>query len=314
MKFGKEYDITELAEYIGARLIGNPAVKIGGINEIHKVDAGDITFVDYHKYYKKALGSEASAIIVDCEMECPEGKALLVSEDPFRDYNKLARKFRPHRPDAEIGKQKHYTTGESVQIAEDAVIMPGAYIGSNVTIGSGCIIYPNVVIHDFTEIGNNVTIHANTTIGGDAFYYKHRKNFHPPRYEKMHTIGKVIIEDYVEIGSNCTIDRGVSGITRIGWGTKIDNLVMIGHGVVIGRNCLIAAQSGVAGKTIIEDDVIIWAQVGISKSLRIGKGAIITAQSGVSKDLEGGKIYAGAPAIEARQAWKDIANVRRLRK
>lgn len=314
MKFDQPHRVTELAECLGARLMGNTALTITGINEIHKVDAGDITFVDYHKYYQKALGSAASAIIVDREMPCPEGKALLVSDDPFRDYNKLARRFRPANlpPDSRAFAGK-YHVGEQTVIANDAVIMPGAYIGNHVCIGSGCYIYPNVVIHDHTVIGDNVIIHANTTIGGDAFYYKHRKEWDPPRYEKMHTIGQVVIGDYVEIGSNCTIDRGVSGITRIGAGTKIDNLVMIGHGVVIGRNCLIAAQSGIAGKTVVEDNVIIWAQVGISKGLRIGEGAIVLAQSGVSKDLDGGKIYLGAPAIEARQAWRDIANVRSLR-
>jgi UDP-3-O-[3-hydroxymyristoyl] glucosamine N-acyltransferase len=313
MKFETGHDIEELADFLGARLVGNPHQLITGINEIHKVDPGDITFVDYHKYYQKALESPAAAIIIDVEMVCPEGKSMLISEDPFRDYNLLARRFRPLNITSEITKLKAFHNQGSQEIAEDVIIMPGAYIGRDVRIGKGSIIYPNVVLYDHTEIGEYVTIHANSTIGADAFYYKHRKEFDPPRYEKMHTIGRVVIEDHVEIGSGCTIDRGVSGTTRIGRGTKIDNLVMIGHGVVIGKNCLIAAQAGIAGKTVLEDDVIVWAQVGISKGLRIGKGCIILAQSGVSKDLEGGKVYLGAPAIEARQAWKDIANLRRLR-
>lgn len=314
MKFDQSHDIKELANYLGAKIIGNSDQQIVGINEIHKVDKGDITFVDYHKYYKKALNSAASAIIIDQEMECPEGKTLLLSEDPFRDYNKLANRFRPFDLNNEVTKIESYYVQNSAEIAEDVVIMPGAYIGHHVKIGSGSIIYPNVVINDHVTIGKNVTIHANTTIGGDAFYYKHRKEWNPPRYEKMHTIGRVIIEGYVEIGSNCTIDRGVSGITKIGEGTKIDNLCMIAHGVVIGKNCLLASQVGVAGKTIIEDDVILWAQVGVSKSLRLGKGSIVLAKSGLGKDTKPGKIYFGIPAIEARDAWRDIANLRSIRK
>ncbi len=314
MKFDQSHDIQEIASYLGAKIIGNPNQQIIGINEIHKVDIGDITFVDYHKYYKKALNSAASVIIIDQEMECPKGKTLLLSDDPFRDYNKLAIRFRPFDLSNEVTKIQSYHVQNTAQVANDVIIMPGAYIGNHVKIGSGSIIYPNVVINDHVTIGKNVIIHANTTIGGDAFYYKHRKDWQPPRYEKMHTIGSVIIEDYVEIGSNCTVDRGVSGITRIGEGTKIDNLCMIAHGVVIGKNCLFASQVGVAGKTVIEDDVILWAQVGVSKSLHLGKGSIVLAKSGLGKNTEPGKIYFGVPAIEARDAWRDIANLRSIRK
>lgn len=314
MKFDHPHDIQEIANYLGARIVGDSNRQLTGINEIHKVEAGDITFVDYHKYYKKALSSTATAVIIDQEMDCPPDKTLLVSDDPFRDYNKLAKRFRPFDLSAEVTKIQSYHVQNTAQIADNVIIMPGAYIGHHVKIGKGSVIYPNVVINDYVQIGANVIIHANTTIGGDAFYYKFRKDKEPFGYDKMHTIGRVIIEDNVEIGSNCTIDRGVSGITKIGAGTKLDNLVMIAHGVVIGKNCLLASQVGVAGKTIIEDDVILWAQVGVSKSLRLGKGSIVLAKSGVGKDTEPGKIYFGIPAIEARAAWKDIATLRALRK
>ncbi len=313
MKFEHPHDVTEIAQYLNARIVGESLNQITGINEIHKVDRGDITFVDFHKYYKKALTSAATVIIIDKEMDCPEGKTLLISEDPFRDYNKLAHRFRPRKLTIEAARVKNYFISETAKVAEDVVIMPGAYIGNEVSIGRGSVIYPNVVINDHTDIGCEVVIHANTTIGGDAFYYKYRKEMEPPQYEKMHTIGRVIIEGRVEIGSGCTIDRGVSGITRIGEGTKIDNQVMIGHGVVIGKNCLLAAQVGVAGKTILEDNVILWAQVGVSKSLRLGKGSIVLAKSGVGKDTEPGKMYFGIPAIEAKKAWRDIATLRGLR-
>jgi UDP-3-O-[3-hydroxymyristoyl] glucosamine N-acyltransferase len=315
MKFDQPHEIEEIAKYIGAKLlIGDLHQSITGINEIHKVEIGDITFVDYFKYYKKALNSKASAIIIDQEMDCPEGKTLIISDDPFRDYNALAKRFRPSNLREFSARYHSFYVSDTANIAPDVVIMPGAYIGNEVIIGAGTIIYPNVVINDHVSIGKNVIIQANTVIGGDAFYYKSRNHEKLPKYEKMHTIGKVLIEDDVEIGSGCTIDSGVSGVTIIGAGTKIDNLCMIAHGVVIGKNCLLASQVGIAGKTILEDEVILWAQVGISKALRLGKGSIVLAKSGVGKDTEPGKTYFGIPAIEAKDAWRDIATLRGIRK
>jgi len=180
-----------------------------------------------------------------------------------------------------------------------------------VKVGKNCIIHANVSICDHSVIGDNVIIQPNTVVGGDAYYFKFRnstENF----YDKLLSSGRTVIEDNVEIGSGCTIDRGVSGDTIIGKGTKLDNLVMVGHGVVIGKNCLISAQVGIAGKTIIEDEVIIWGQAGISKDLTIGKGAIISAKSGVSISLEGGKTYFGIPAEDARTKWREISILRQL--
>lgn len=313
MKFESAHDVQEIAHYLGAKLVGSTDVQVTGINEIHKVVDGDITFVDYHKYYKKALTSDAAAIIIDKEVDCPPGKALIISDDPFRDYNALARRFHPNPLPRNFVHSGNYHAAESAKIHPEALIMPGSYIGENVVIGKNCLIYPNVTIGRDTEIRDGAIIHSNCSIGGDAFYYKHRKDWDPPSYEKMHSIGRVVIEEGVEIGSGCTIARGVSSITRIGRGTKIDNLVMIGHGVEIGRYCLIAAQVGIAGKTILEDHVILWAQVGVSKGLRLGKGSIVLAKSGVGKDTEPGKIYFGIPAVEARNAWKDLATLRSLR-
>ena len=150
-------------------------------------------------------------------------------------------------------------------------IMPDAYIGNHVRIGKNCIIHPNVTILDHCIIGDNVIIQAGTVIGSDAFYYNKKTN-RDVHYKKMISCGRVIIEDCVEIGAGCTIDRGVSDDTVIGAGTKMDNMVHIGHDTVIGKNCLFAAQVGIAGATTIEDNVILWGQVGVSKTLTIGKG------------------------------------------
>jgi UDP-3-O-[3-hydroxymyristoyl] glucosamine N-acyltransferase len=170
------------------------------------------------------------------------------------------------------------------------------------------VLHPGVVVYDHCIIGDRVTIHAGTIIGADAFYYKRR----PTGYDKMVSCGRAIIEDDVEIGASCTIDKGVSGDTIIGQGTKFDNMVHIGHDTVIGRNCLFAAQVGVAGVVRIEDDVILWGQVGVQKDLVIGKGAVVLGQSGVPKSLKGGVTYFGSPVREAREKMKELAMIKRL--
>lgn len=299
MRITRPLTLLEVAKLIEARPIGNPDTLIEGLNEIHKVQKGDLTFVDFEKYYKRALSSPASVVLIDKEPEDSNQKALLVSDDPFRDYNRLVNFFKPFQPANNL-------ISPSAQIGKETHIQPGTFIGNNVQIGDNCLIHANVSICDDTIIGDNVIIHPNTAIGSDAFYVKKRANA-DVMYEKMLSCGRVIIEDDVEIGAGCTIDRGVSGDTIIGRGTKIDNQVHIGHGTVIGKNCLFAAQVGIAGKVNIGDNVIIWGQAGISKDLTIGSDTVILARSGVGKSLKGGITYFGSPAREARRVWKEMA-------
>jgi UDP-3-O-[3-hydroxymyristoyl] glucosamine N-acyltransferase len=199
---------------------------------------------------------------------------------------------------------------KSATIGEGTVIQPGAFIGNHVSIGKNCLIHSNVSIYDHCVIGNECVIHANSVIGGDAFYFK---KYPGSGYTKMHSCGNVIIHDRVEIGACCTIDRGVSGDTVIGEGSKLDNHIHVGHDTVIGKNCLFAAQVGIAGVTKIEDDVILWGQSGVNKDLIVGKGAVVYAQSGVLSSVEGGKTYFGTPAVEAREKMKEIVYVKRLK-
>lgn len=304
MRFEKPVPLTEIAELIEAQILGNGKRAATGINEIHKVEEGDLAFVDHPKYYQKCIHSAASFIIINSPAEFPPHKTLLLVPDPFEAYLKIVSRFRPFQPSSK-------PVSDTALIGEGTVIMPGAFIGHQVTIGKGCVIYPNVVIMDHCIIGDGVLIQAGTVIGSDAFYYNKKTN-REVHYKKMLSCGRVVIENDVEIGANCTIDRGVSSDTVIGAGTKMDNLVHIGHDTVVGKNCLFAAQVGIAGATTIKDNVILWGQVGVSKTLTIGAGAEVYAQSGVKDSIEGGKKYFGSPVQEAAAKMKEFVWVKRI--
>jgi len=301
MKFPNVYPLKEIAGIISSEYVGDDNYPVHGMNEIHVVEPGDIVFVDHPKYYDKALQSAATVILINKKVDCPEGKALLISDDPFRDFNTLTRHFRPFQ-------QANVSIAPTAKIGEGTVIQPNTFVGNNVTIGKNCLIHSNVAIYDNTIIGDNVIIHAGTVLGGDAFYYKKR----PEGFDQLLSGGRVVIKDNVGIGALCTIDKGVTGDTTIGEGTKIDNQVHIGHDTVIGKKCLIASQTGIAGCVIVEDEVTMWGQVGVTSAITIGYKAIIQAQSGVAKSLEGGKAYFGSPAEEAREKMKQLINVKRI--
>ncbi|NWJ49928.1 MAG: UDP-3-O-(3-hydroxymyristoyl)glucosamine N-acyltransferase [Bacteroidetes bacterium] len=301
MQLTPAQSLDQVAELIEAEYFGDPNFQISGLNEIHMVQAGDLTFVDHPKYYSKALHSNATTIIINKKVECPEGKALIFHDDPFAAYVSLVKKFRPFIPATAM-------VSESAEIGLGTIIQPGAFIGNHVKIGTNCLIHPNVTIYDHMVIGNNVIIQSGTIIGADAYYFQRK----PAGYRKFESCGRVILEDNVEIGANCCIDKGVSGDTIIGFGTKTDNHIQVGHDTYIGKHCLIGAHSAIAGVTRIEDDCILWGRVSINKDIVIGKGAVILATSGVDKTLEGGKVYFGTPAVEARRAWRELACVRQL--
>jgi UDP-3-O-[3-hydroxymyristoyl] glucosamine N-acyltransferase len=303
MKFKNPHSLQSIATLLNIEFVGNANFEILGINEIHVVEKGDIVFVDHPKYYEKALNSAATTILINKKVACPEGKALLISDDPFRDFNKITKYFNPFIASKE-------SISESATIGEGTVIQPNVFVGNNVKIGKNCVIHPNVTIYDQTIIGNNVTIHANTVLGADAFYYKKR----PEGYDKLISGGRVVLEDNVDIGASCTIDRGVSGDTTIKKGTKIDNQVHVGHDTIIGEKCLIASQTGIAGCVVIEDEVTIWGQVGTNSGITIGKGAIILGQTGVTKSVAGGKSYFGTPISESREKLKEMAEIKQFLK
>jgi UDP-3-O-[3-hydroxymyristoyl] glucosamine N-acyltransferase len=301
MKFNKTHTLKQIAEIINSKYVGTDDFPVLGMNEIHVVTPGDIVFVDHPKYYDKALQSAATIVLINKVVACPEGKALLISDDPFRDFNILTKYFRPFQ-------FANVAISDSAKIGEGTIIQPNCFIGHQVQIGKNCLIHSNVSIYDNTIIGDNVIIHAGTILGADAFYYKKREE----GFDQLLSGGRVVIENNVGIGALCTIDKGVTGDTTIGEGTKIDNQVHVGHDTIIGKKCLIASQTGIAGCVIIEDEVTLWGQVGTTSGITIGTKAVIMGQTGVTKSVEGGKSYFGTPIEESREKLKQLANIKRI--
>jgi len=301
MKFPKVYSLEEIATILNCEFVGDKNFPILGMNEIHVVESGDIVFVDHPKYYDKALQSAATIVLINKKVDCPVGKALLISDDPFRDFNTLTKHFKPFQ-------FSNVSIATSAEIGKDTVIQPNTFIGNHVIIGKNCLIHSNVSIYDHTIIGDNVIIHAGTILGADAFYYKKR----PDGFDQLFSGGRVVIQDNVGIGALCTIDKGVTGDTTIGEGTKIDNQVHVGHDTVIGKKCLIASQTGIAGCVIIEDEVTLWGQVGTTSGITIGEKAVVLGQTGVTKSIPGGKTYFGTPIEESREKLKQLANIKKI--
>jgi UDP-3-O-[3-hydroxymyristoyl] glucosamine N-acyltransferase len=296
-----ETTLKKVADLIGAQMIGDPDFPVTGINEIHMVEHGDLTFVDHPKYYNRALNSAATTILINKEVPCPEGKSLLIHDHPFDAFITLVTKFHPF-------EKANQLISPTAEIGDGTILQPGVFIGNHVKIGRDCLIHSNVSIYDHTVIGDNVIIHSNSVLGADAYYFQRR----PDGWKKLESCGRTVIGNNVEIGALCSIDSGVSGSTIISDGTKFDNHVQVGHDTYIGKNCLIGSHCAIAGVTRIEDDVILWARVAVNKDLVIGKKAVVLAISAVDKSLEGGKTYWGAPAGEVMTKWRELAALRQL--
>ncbi|MCF8411079.1 MAG: UDP-3-O-(3-hydroxymyristoyl)glucosamine N-acyltransferase [Crocinitomicaceae bacterium] len=299
MKLPRKYTLVEICKLIQCDYIGEPTHGITGLNEIHMVESGDIVFVDHPKYYEKALKSAATTIIIDKEVECPTGKALILSKSPFDDFNRLTRHFMPE-------SNPHESKNQTIH--PSSIIFPHVFIGSNVKIGENCKIMSGASIQDNCIIENNVIIGPNTVIGHYAFYYKKKVD----GYHRLHSCGGVHIKENVEVGALCTIDAGVSGMTTIGRGTKIDNQVHIGHDTQIGEHCLMASGVGIAGCVTIKNNVTLWGQVGCASNVVIENNVVVYAQSGIGKNLEEGKTYFGSPCGEAKEKFKELVALKKL--
>ena len=301
MRFNSPKYIEDIAAVLQRNFQGPAKHVVKGLSEINQAETGDLIFVDHPKYYNKALASKANTIIINEQIERPDGKALILSEKPFEDYNSLCKIFFPK---ITIG------SNENQKISSSAIIAENVSLGNNIKIGAHTRILPGAVIMDNVDIKDHVIIGPNAVIGHNAFYYNTKNSKHT----LMNTIGGVKIESHVEIGAASTIDAGVSSNTIIGEGTKIDNLVQIGHDTVIGMNCIIASGTGIAGCVTIKNNVSIWGQVGCASKVTINDNVIVLAQSGISKDLEEGKTYFGTPCVEAKQKFRELAALRNLPK
>jgi len=304
MKFTNKLTVSQIIEIMNSEVTvtGDLNNLFSGINEIHSVEPGDISFVDHPKYYDKVLNSKAIAVIINKNVDPPNGKTLFICDDPLICFLKIVQHFVKFHP-------QNTAIHPSAIIGEGTVVQPNVFIGEHVTIGKNCIIHANVSIYANTEIGNNVTIHSNSTIGGDACYFQKRET----GWIKLTSGGSTKIEDDVEIGCNCCIDKGISGITFIGKGTKFDNQVQVGHDAHIGAHCFLGAQCGISGCTFIDDFCSMWAKSGVNKGLYIAKNTTLLAMSALDKSVpEEGAVFFGIPADEARKKWKEMVYIKKL--
>ncbi|SMP02765.1 UDP-3-O-[3-hydroxymyristoyl] glucosamine N-acyltransferase [Desulfurobacterium pacificum] len=309
----------ELAQILGCQLLGNENVEINSISEIQNAEEGDLTFLTNPKYKKYLEKTKASAIIVEKPIKGLE-ITQLICEEPYVAFAKALSIFYPEdlpsphiSPKATISASakvgNNCYIGDNVVIEENAVIgdnvilFPGVYIGKNSKVGDNSVIFPNVVIYHNVKIGNWVRIHAGSVVGSDGFGYAFSKK--EMKVFKVPQTGGVVIEDFVEIGANTTIDRGTIGDTVIGEGTKIDNLVQIGHNVKIGKYCFIVSQVGISGSTKIGDFVTLAGKVGVAGHIEIASNVTVGAKSGVTKSIKEPGVYAGFPVKPYRE-WRKI--------
>jgi UDP-3-O-[3-hydroxymyristoyl] glucosamine N-acyltransferase len=319
--------LRELAERLDCRLEGDGDVDIRRVAGIEHAEAGDLTFVANPKYHQHLGTTHASAIILSDQAPAEGIRAsLLRSADPYLAFAKAVGLLTHSTPPAP-GRDPLSAVSATATLGADVSIGAFVVIGAGATVGARTIIYPNVVvgpgarigedcvlhalvsIRDRVEVGNRVTLHDGVVVGSDGFGFAPQKD---GTHLKIPQHADVVIEDDVEIGANTTIDRPAVGETRIGAGTKIDNLVQIAHGVIVGRRVLFAAQVGIAGSTTIEDDVVLAGQVGVAGHLRIGKGVVATAQTGVPNSVDAGTMISGYPAIPNRDWLKASAVFRQL--
>lgn len=318
------FTAADIAKHLAGEIIGDPALPIKGFAPADRAQPGDLTFAENDSYFARAEQSAASAIIVDGPFQSTR-KVLIRVPNARIAFAKVLPLFFPDPvypagihptaviapgaiidPSAHIGA--HCVLGEKVRIGARSVLQGGNHLGPNCHVGDDSNLFPNVILYPGTEVGHRVRIHSGSVIGADGFGYVYDNGMH----RKVPQIGNVIIRDDVEIGANVTIDRGALGPTIIGRGTKIDNLVQIGHNVNIGEHCLLVSQVGIAGSTRLGNYVILAGQVGVAGHLKIGNRVSVAAQSGVMNNIADGEKWMGAPAQPDRQTKRQMIAMQRL--
>ncbi len=317
--------LGELAEYVGGQLCGDPNIVINSASTLGRACEGDISFLVNRKYQKQLRETKASAVIVGKEIT-ESAVPLLVADDPYYAFMQIMVLLHGHRKHKKVGISSRASVSDSakigvdchihdfviisddVRIGDGCVIYPGVFIGQGVQIGNDSIIYPNVTIYDGCKLGSRVIINSNSSIGEDGFGYASYKGIH----HKIPQIGGVIIEDDVEIGVCCGVERATLGDTVIGQGSKLGDLITIGHGTKIGPHCLLVAQVGIAGSTTLGHHCVVGGQGGIVGHITIGNNVTIAAQAGVVNNIPDGQVVLGAPAIEANQGKRAYSMIQYL--
>jgi len=314
----------ELAETLRTGLVGDPEIEILGVAPLHRASPTDLSFLNNPKYRPQALACAAGAVLVSVG-ERLGGRTVLPCSNPYASLARALRLFHPEEvpvpgihptavlsegclvaPTARIGP--HAILGEGTRVGERSVVGAGTVVGKSCSIGDDCRIYPRVVLYDGTIMGDRVILHAGCVLGSDGFGYAQEGGAHL----KVPQVGRVVVEDDVEIGANTTVDRGAMEETRIGRGSKIDNLVQVAHNVVIGPGCILLAQSGISGSTVLGAGVVIAGQSGAVGHIHIGDGAKVGAKSAVTKDVPPGGFVTGHPARDHRLWLRERALVGKL--
>lgn len=316
--------VGELASLLGARLAGDPEVDILGVAPLDRATALDLSFLSNPKYRDAARSSSAGALLV-AEGEDLPGRTLLVCADPYLAFARALRHFHRPRPfpagvhptavvgeDCRIDPSAHLgpyvVLGDGSSVGARTVIEAGCAIGRGCSLGEGCHLHPRVVLYDETSLGRGVILHSGVVLGSDGFGYAHEGG----HQVKIPQVGRVVVEDDVEIGANTAVDRGAMEETRLGSGTKIDNLVQVAHNVTVGPDCILVAQVGISGSTRLGRGVIMAGQSGAVGHITIGDGARIGAKSAVTKDVPRGGFVTGHPAQEHRLWLRERALAGRL--
>jgi UDP-3-O-[3-hydroxymyristoyl] glucosamine N-acyltransferase len=316
--------LKELAEHVSGEIRGDGGMLIKAVSTLQEASAGEITFLTNKKYEPLIKTTKASAVIVAKPIETDA--ALLITDDPYHALRQIVVLLHGHRKHKKVGISERSSVAKTAklgancnvydfavisdgaQIGKNCCIYPGAFVGPDVKMGDDCIVYPNAVIYDGCEIGDRVIIHANAAVGEDGYGFATHKGEH----HKIPQIGRVVLEDDVEIGACCTIERATLGDTIIGKGTKVGDMVAIGHGTKIGPHCLLVPQVGISGSTTLGHHCVVGGQAGIVGHIKIGNMVTIGAQSGVSNDIPDGATVLGAPAIEANQAKRVYTSMQHL--
>ena len=313
-------NLTQLCREIGLEFLGED-IEITGLHTLNEANASQLSFFNDKKYLKELPNTKGAAVLIEEQYAelLPEGVIALVTDEPYLKLA-LASKLFAYKISTESGDIVHGENcdldpksafGKGVVLGDNVTVMAGAYVGDNVELGSGTLIYPNVTVYHHSKIGQNCILHAGVVIGADGYGFAHTKM---GEHVKIYQNGNTILEDDVEIGANSTIDRAVFGTTYIRKGTKIDNLIQIGHNCDIGEYSLMAGQAGVAGSTKTGRNLILGGQAAVSGHLEIGDFVTIAGRSGVTKSLQSGKTYAGFPAIEHRDWLRQQVKIASLLK